>query len=100
MKARTATAIATSIAAYATGTIRQPPGIHPPRYPAAGTAVRMPGRKTRSSFVPDAPTLPAPNIPRANPLVRDGNHAEFQAIPTVKWLPARPNSRAQAIICG
>ena len=76
---------------------RQPPGMIPPRYPATGTIVRMVGtnRPTRS-FVPEAPTFPPPNTPRARPLLFLGNQAEFQAIPAVNELPARPNSRVQA----
>ena len=55
----------------------------------------MPGTKTSSSFVPAAPTLPAPKIPSAVPLRRDGNHAEFHAMPTENELPARPHRIAQ-----
>ena len=78
-----------------TGTTRHPPGMSPPASPAAGIRVRMPGTRTTSSLVPDAPTFPAPNTPRAVPLVSCGNHAEFQAIPTVNEFPASPNRAAQ-----
>jgi hypothetical protein len=57
----------------------------------------MPGTNTISSFVPAAPTLPAPNIPSAVPLRLGGNHAEFHAMPTEKLLPATPNRTAQII---
>ena len=53
------------------------------------------GMKSTSNFVPDAPTLPAPNTPRAVPLDLAGYHAEFHEMPTAKELPARPNPRAQ-----
>jgi hypothetical protein len=55
----------------------------------------MPGIHTIKSFVPAAPTLPAPKIPSAVPLRLDGNHAEFHEMPTEKVLPARPNRTAQ-----
>ena len=78
---------------------RQPPGTAPPRYPTAGTAVRTPGTNATSSFVPAAPTLPAPKTPSAVPLSRCGNQAEFHAMPTEKLLPARPNSAVQISNC-
>ncbi len=70
--------------------------MRPPSQPAAGTNVRMVGTNRTRSFVPDAPTLPAPTTPRANPLILSGNQAEFQEIPAVNEFPARPNSRVQA----
>src|SRR5262249_58894330 len=60
-----------------------------------GTIVRTPGTRNTSSFVPEAPTFPAPKTPIAVPFSRFGNHAEFQATPTVKQLPASPNSAEQ-----
>ncbi len=47
------------------------------------------------NLVTDAPTLPAPNSPRANPFRCWGNHAEFQATPAVKELPAKPTRNAR-----
>src|SRR5690349_2468078 len=48
-----------------------------------------------SNFVPDAPTLPAPNTPSAVPLEFGGNHAEHHEMPTVNELPASPKSAEQ-----
>src|SRR5262245_8505666 len=87
---RITAAIATSRTEYRTGTTRQLPGTNPPSSPVAGTSVRIEGTSTMSSLVPDAPTLPAPNTPRANPFDRSGNHAEHQAIPTVNEFPDKP----------
>src|SRR5262245_51019130 len=78
---------------------RQPPLIAPPRYPAAGTVVRMPGASATSIFVPAAPTLPAPKTPSAQPLVSSENHAAFQEMPDEKLFPARPKRAAQISIC-
>ena len=40
------------------------------------------------------PTLPAPKTPSANPWRSFGVHAEFQAMPTEKRLPAKPTRKA------
>src|SRR5678816_2268187 len=89
--------IRTRSAAYTVGMNRHPPGTIPARYPATGTAVSTPGTNTISNFVPAAPTLPEPKIPRAFPFDSCGNHAEFQETPAEKLLPAIPNRIAQAI---
>ena len=79
---------------------RQPPGMRPPRSPAAGTAVKIAGKRPTSSLVPEAPTFPAPKVPSANPFRSGGNQTEFQEIPTEKEFPARPKRSAQANISG
>jgi hypothetical protein len=57
----------------------------PPKYPAAGTAAI---RNGPTSFVTDAPTLPAPKTPSAKPCFARGNQAAFQAMPTESRLAA------------
>ncbi|MCU0314545.1 MAG: hypothetical protein MUC84_10865 [Solirubrobacteraceae bacterium] len=47
-----------------------------------------------SSFVIDAPTLPAPNTPSAKPWWSAGYQAETQAMPTANEVPARPTPSA------
>ncbi len=74
--------------------MRQPPGMRPPSRPAAGTRVISAGPM---SLVTDAPTLPAPNVPSANPCFCRLAHAAFQAMPTENELPATPSSSAQII---
>jgi osmoprotectant transport system permease protein len=46
------------------------------------------------NLVTEAPTLPAPNTPSANPCRLRGYQAEFQAMPTLKELPANPTRKA------
>ena len=46
------------------------------------------------SLVTEAPTLPAPKTPSANPCCERGNHALFQAMPLLKELPAKPMRKA------
>jgi hypothetical protein len=46
------------------------------------------------NFVTDAPTLPAPNTPRAKPWWRWGHQALVQAMPTLNALPANPTRKA------
>jgi hypothetical protein len=41
-----------------------------------------------------APTFPAPKTPKAKPCWSLGNQAEFQAMPTLKLLPAKPTRKA------
>jgi len=53
----------------------------------------MVGTRTTRNLVPEAPTLPAPKTPSAVPFCWGGNQAEFQDMPTVKELPARPKKR-------
>jgi hypothetical protein len=42
------------------------------------------------SLVSEAPTLPAPKVPSANPWRSRENQAAFQAMPAENELPARP----------
>jgi hypothetical protein len=84
-------AIAMSRTMYRKGTNRQPPGTTPPRYPAAGTATMRAGPM---NFVTDAPTLPAPKTPSANPCRFCGHQALTQAMPTLNELPAKPTRNA------
>jgi hypothetical protein len=86
-----AAAITTSSTAYITGTKRKPPGTSPPNRPAAGTSAISDGP---TSFVTEAPTLPAPNVPSATPCFSRGNQAAFQAMPTEKALPLMPKHSA------
>ncbi|OLT40148.1 hypothetical protein BJF86_04870 [Serinicoccus sp. CNJ-927] len=46
------------------------------------------------NLVTDAPTLPAPKSPRAKPCRSRGAQAAFQAMPTLKALPAKPTRNA------
>ena len=46
------------------------------------------------SLVTEAPTLPAPKTPRANPWRPRGVQAAFQAIPTLNEFPANPARKA------
>ncbi len=71
----------------------------PPNNPAAGTNVNAEGIRKTSNLVPEAPTLPAPKIPRAVPLLWSGNQAEHQAMPTVNEFPANPKSAEQISNC-
>src|SRR5205823_1790021 len=73
-------AISTNSAAYSTGMNRQPPGMAPPRTPAAGIRAMSGGP---INLVTDAPTLPAPKTPRASPCRSLGNQAAVQAMPAV-----------------
>src|SRR5262245_23635214 len=73
-------AIRSSSAAYRTGMNRQPPGTVPPNSPVAGMTAINGGP---ISLVTDAPTLPAPKTPSANPRRSFGNQAAVQAIPAV-----------------
>ena len=60
--------------------------------------VRRPGgagdQRRPDDFVTEAPTLPAPNSPRAKPWCSRGCHAEFQAMPAENALPANPTRKA------
>ena len=47
------------------------------------------------NLVTDAPTLPAPKMPRARPCRPFENQAEFQATPTENELPAKPTRNAR-----
>ena len=65
-------------------------GNAPPSSPAAGTSVISAGPM---SLVTDAPTLPAPNMPSANPCRCRLAQAAFQAMPTENELPATPKQQ-------
>src|SRR4029077_1998171 len=78
----TITAITTRAAAYIAGIRRQPP-----------TSAIKAGA---ISLVIDAPTLPAPNTPRAKPWRSRSDQAAFQAMPTEKEFPPSPRKKAQA----
>ncbi|SKF62426.1 Uncharacterised protein [Mycobacteroides abscessus subsp. abscessus] len=52
------------------------------------------------NFVTEAPTLPAPNRPRAKPLRCWLNHAEFHDTPTEKPLPTKPTRKASTSSIG
>ena len=52
------------------------------------------------NLVTEAPTLPAPNRPRAKPLRRSVNHALFHATPTLKLLPTKPTRKASTSSMG
>ena len=47
------------------------------------------------NLVTEAPTLPAPKTPSANPWCSRGCQAEFHAIPELKELPAKPTKNAR-----
>ena len=61
-------------------------------YELPAVAAMMPGPM---SFVTDAPTLPAPNTPKARPLRSWPNQAEFHDTPTLNRLPAKPTRKAR-----
>ena len=46
------------------------------------------------NLVTEAPTLPAPKIPRARPWCCGGHHAATHAMPTLNELPANPTRNA------
>ena len=46
------------------------------------------------NLVTEAPTFPAPKTPSANPWCARGCHAEFQAMPELNELPAKPTKKA------
>ena len=74
------------------GTNRQPPGMKPPMYPAAGTATISAGPM---NLVTEAPTLPAPKMPECEALVlRWPPRRATQAMPTLNELPANPTRNA------
>ncbi len=63
----------------------------------AGTRAISPGP---ISLVTDAPTLPAPNTPSANPWRSRDDQAAFHAMPIENELPAMPKKNAHTISCG
>jgi hypothetical protein len=87
--------------AYENGTSRQPPGMAPLANPAAGTDAMIAGAMY---FVTEAPTLPAPSTPSANPAApaatrRSSGDADAEALPA---KPARKaySSRAEYdVVC-
>ncbi len=78
------------------GTKRQPPGITPPSAPAVASTVTSVGAR---SFVIDAPTLPAPNMPSENPCCSFGYQTETQAMPDENDVPAMPTKNASTTSC-
>src|SRR3989304_6132806 len=71
-------------------TKRQPPGISPPKKPAAGTTASSGGPM---NLVTEAPTFPAPKTPRAKPWRSGGNQAEHQAMPMGKGFQEKQQNK-------